>query len=155
MTRQGCARQIVSIALAAIGISCGGGGGNGGGNAGGNPGGPIRSDATGLPHVPDVRQRSHGDDGEQNHVRRAGLGTFDSGSKKSTVTTMFANGAPCSTNITSYDSVADFIDEVHVVPPILRSTSNTNTNSGGCGRVTSSTPYRDYDGSATSSRSSK
>lgn len=146
MTRQGCARQIVSIALAAIGISCGGGGGNGGGNAGGNPGGPSPLPTPQVCRTYPTSANVHTETTASKITFDALVsGTFDSGSKKSTVTTMFANGAPCSTNITSYDSVADFIDEVHVVPPIFRSTSNTNTNSGGCGRVTSTNTYN-YDG---------
>jgi hypothetical protein len=43
--------------------------------------------------------------------------TFDSSSRKATVNTNFANGAPCSTLVTSYNSVADFVDEVRVIPP--------------------------------------
>jgi hypothetical protein len=43
--------------------------------------------------------------------------TFDSSSRTATVNTNFANGAPCSTLVTSYNSVADFVDEVRVIPP--------------------------------------
>src|SRR5262249_8674530 len=71
--------------------------------------------------------------------------TFNATTKQSTVQTMFANGAPCSTNVTSYNSVADFVDEVRVIPGVILATGNTNTNSGSCGTVSGSNTYT-YDG---------
>jgi hypothetical protein len=140
-------RQIAAVVLAAAGVTCGGGGGsNGGGGGAGSPGGPSPVPAPQVCRTYPTAAKVHTETTASKIVFDAVVsGTFDEGSKKSTVNTMFANGAPCSTNITSYQSVADFIDEVHVVPPIFRSTSNTNTNSGACGKVTATNTYN-YDG---------
>jgi hypothetical protein len=146
MTRSGRVRQFVTIAFAAAGVSCGGGGSNGGGGNGGIGGGPGPSPLPQVCRTYPTAANVHTETTASKIVFDALVsGTFDTGSKKSTVTTMFANGAPCSTNITDYASVADFVDEVHVVPPIFRSTSNTNTNSGACGKVTATNTYT-YDG---------
>jgi YD repeat-containing protein len=71
--------------------------------------------------------------------------TFDSSSRQATVRTNFANGAPCNTAVSSYNSVADFVDEVHVIPPVNYQTGSTSTNSGACGNVTGSNTFT-YDG---------
>ena len=68
-------------------------------------------------------------------------GTFDASTKKSTVLTMFANGAPCSTHVANYNSVADFVDEVRVIPGVFLVTSDVNTNSGACGAGTATGTY--------------
>ena len=62
--------------------------------------------------------------------------SFDSSTRKNTVTTMFANGGLCSTAVFSYSSVADFVDEIRVIPGVVLSLSNVNTNSGLCGTAT-------------------
>lgn len=72
-------------------------------------------------------------------------GAFDTSTRKATVQSNFANGSPCSTNVISYNSVADFVDEVRVVPPVSLATTAVNTNSGACGSVTATTGYM-YDG---------
>jgi hypothetical protein len=59
----------------------------------------------------------------------------------STVNTNFAGGAPCSTVVTSYSSVADFVDEVSVIPPVFHSTTSVSTNSGACGAGTATQTY--------------
>src|SRR5262249_12272586 len=71
-------------------------------------------------------------------------GSFDTGSKKSTATVKVAGGAACSVAVTSYNSVADFVDEVGVIPTIAKSTSTTTTNQGGCGTSTG-TSTNSYD----------
>jgi YD repeat-containing protein len=70
---------------------------------------------------------------------------FDTGTKKATVETKFANGAPCNTAVSSYNSVADFVNEVRVIPPINMQTGSTSTNSGSCGSGTGSNTFS-YDG---------
>ena len=69
------------------------------------------------------------------------IGSFDRSARKATVQTNFASGAPCSTNVVSYNSVADFVDEVRVIPPISLATTAVNTNSGACGAGTATTTY--------------
>jgi YD repeat-containing protein len=65
--------------------------------------------------------------------------SFDSSTKKATVQTTFANGAPCNTNVIAYNSVADFVDEVRVIPPVSLFASSVSTNSGSCGTSTATT----------------
>jgi hypothetical protein len=72
-------------------------------------------------------------------------GTFDQAAKQSTIKTFFANGALCSTSVFTYNSVADFVDEVRVVPGVTLAASNTNTNSGTCGSFVATVTYT-YDG---------
>jgi YD repeat-containing protein len=72
-------------------------------------------------------------------------GTFDPSTNKVTVQTKFANGAPCNTGVTSYNSVADFVDEVRVIPDVFLATGTTSTNTGACGSVSGSLTYT-YDG---------
>jgi YD repeat-containing protein len=59
--------------------------------------------------------------------------SFNSSANQSTVNTLFANGALCSTTVGSYRSTADFVDEVRVIPGVFLVTSSTTTNSGACG----------------------
>jgi len=68
-------------------------------------------------------------------------GSFDSSTRKATVLSNFANGALCSTSVVSYNTVADFVDEVKVIPPITLAINNVNTNSGSCGTGTATTGY--------------
>jgi hypothetical protein len=72
-------------------------------------------------------------------------GTFDQAAKQSTIKTFFTNGALCSTAVFTYASVADFVDEVRVVPGLTLAASNTNTNSGTCGSFVTTVTYT-YDG---------
>jgi YD repeat-containing protein len=68
-------------------------------------------------------------------------GTFNSSSRQLTVSTTFLDGSACSTIVSTYQSVADFVDEVSVIPPVSRLTSQTTTSSGTCGNGTSSITY--------------
>lgn len=72
-------------------------------------------------------------------------GAFNTSNNTSTITTMSANGTPCTTSVSTYRSRADFVDEVRVIPGVLMQTSTTTTNSGGCGSGTSTVNYA-YDG---------
>jgi YD repeat-containing protein len=72
-------------------------------------------------------------------------GTFNTGASQATIMIRFANGALCSTAVHTYNSVADFVDEVRVVPPLSLVRSTTTTNSGGCGS-SSATVTSTYDG---------
>lgn len=67
--------------------------------------------------------------------------SFNSGTNTSTITTMFANGAPCTTSVFTYTSRNDFVDEVRTVPGISLQTATTTTNSGACGSGTSTVSY--------------
>jgi hypothetical protein len=66
---------------------------------------------------------------------------FNTSNNTSTITTMSATGAPCTTSVSSYRSKDDFVDEVRVIPGVLMQTSTTTTNSGGCGSATSTVNY--------------
>ena len=148
MTRLGRGTQIGAIALATACISCGGKGGGGGnsGGAGGIPGGPTPVPQANSCRTYPTAATVHTTNSANSMVVDAReSGSFDPSSKTSTVQTMFANGAPCSTHITRYDSVADFVDEVRVIPGVFLSTGATNTNSGACGSFTATVTYT-YDG---------
>lgn len=67
--------------------------------------------------------------------------SFNAGANTSTITTMFANGAPCTTSVFTYRSTADFVDEVRVVPGVSLQTATTTTNAGACGSGTSTVSY--------------
>jgi hypothetical protein len=58
---------------------------------------------------------------------------------------MFASGAPCTTSVSTYRSVADFVDEVRVVPGLSMQLSTTTTNTGACGSGTNTATFT-YDG---------
>ncbi len=68
-------------------------------------------------------------------------GAFNPSTNTSTITTMFANGAPCTTSVFMYRSTADFVDEVRVVPGLSMQTSSSTTNTGACGSGTNSVAY--------------
>jgi YD repeat-containing protein len=142
MSRLRRARRAGTIALAAAGITCGGGGGSGSNGSSGSPTAPG-----GTPSGPSCRTyptsaNVHTTNSASSVVFDAlEAATFDSSSRKATVNTNFANGSPCSTLVTSYNSVADFVDEVRVIPPVSLATGAVNTNSGACGAVTASTIY--------------
>lgn len=73
-------------------------------------------------------------------------GAFNSSTNQSTVVTLFATGAPCTTSVNSYLSTADFVDEVRVIPPVTLQTATSTTNAGACGSGTSNVTYS-YDSS--------
>ncbi len=63
-------------------------------------------------------------------------GAFNAGTNQATITISFVGGGLCSTAVHSYRSVADFVDEVRVIPPVPLVLSTTTTNSGSCGTGT-------------------
>jgi YD repeat-containing protein len=71
-------------------------------------------------------------------------GAFNVGTKQTTIQTLLG-ASLCTTSVFNYDSVADFVDEVRVVPGVTLTTSNTNTNSGACGPFSTTVTYA-YDG---------
>jgi YD repeat-containing protein len=60
-------------------------------------------------------------------------GAFNASTNQATITISFVGGGLCSTAVHSYRSVADFVDEVRVIPPVPLVLSTTTTNSGSCG----------------------
>jgi hypothetical protein len=68
-------------------------------------------------------------------------GAFSTSNNTLTITTMSANGNPCTTSVSTYRSRDDFVDEVRVIPGVLMQTTTTTTNSGGCGSGTSTVNY--------------
>lgn len=68
-------------------------------------------------------------------------GLFNASTRTSTITSVLANGNTCSTSVSSYSSVADFVDEVRVIPGVSLQTSTTNTNGAGCGGSTATVQY--------------
>ena len=136
MARWGHPRLIGAVALALAGIACGGAGG---------PGSPTPPGSTSsgnscrtYPTNASVTTTTTASNITFNALE---TGAFDSSTKKSTVTTVFTNGALCSVLVTSYNSVADFVDEVRVIPGVFLSTANVNTNSGACGTGTASNTF--------------
>jgi hypothetical protein len=143
MSRLTRARRAGAIALAAAGITCGGSGGGGSTGSSGSPTAPGGTSPSGpacrtYPTSANVHTTNSASGVVFDALEAA---TFDSSSRRATVNTNFANGAPCSTLVTSYNSVADFVDEVRVIPPVALSTGAVSTNSGSCGSVTASTTY--------------
>ncbi len=68
-------------------------------------------------------------------------GTFNTSANTSTITTALTSGTPCTTSVNTYRSVADFVDEVRVIPGVLMQTSTTTTNAGACGAGTATVTY--------------
>lgn len=68
--------------------------------------------------------------------------SFDSSKKQYTVVEKFNDGSLCSTAVENYNSVADFVDEVSVIPGRVLFTGNTGTNSGQCGSGSSTSTNR-------------
>ena len=66
--------------------------------------------------------------------------SFDTSTKKATVQTSSTSAPVCTTtNVITYNSVADFVDEVRVIPPISLFASSVGTNSGACPAGTGTT----------------
>jgi YD repeat-containing protein len=59
--------------------------------------------------------------------------TFDTSTKKATTQVKFANGSVCGTGVATYNSVADFVDEVRVIPPVFLVVGTTSAGGGSCG----------------------
>jgi YD repeat-containing protein len=144
MPRGDLLRLVSLVALAGIAVNCGSG--SGGSNTGSN-GGPTSPTNPGQPTGPvcrtystaaSVQTTTSGTNIVFNALESA---SFDASTNRITVETKFANGAPCSTAISSYNSVADFVDEVRVNPPIDRQTGNSSTSSGQCGTGSGSATF--------------
>jgi len=141
MTRRGLVRLASVIAVAAVGVTCGGSSGSS--SSSNSPTAPGTTTPTGpacrtYPTRANVHTVTSGTSVTFDALE---IATFDSGSKKATVDTQFANGAPCSTTVVSYNSVADFVDEVRVIPPVSLAIRADGTNSGQCGSGTGTTVY--------------
>jgi YD repeat-containing protein len=129
-------RLVGLVAVTGVAVSCGSGSGtsNGGGNttptSPTNPGQPTGPVCRTYSTAASVQTTTSGTSVVFNALESA---SFDASTNRVTVQTKFANGAPCNTAIANYNSVADFVDEVRVNPPIDRQTGNSTTNSGQCG----------------------
>ncbi len=141
MRQLGRARVWWATGIAGLALACGSSGTS---SSTGNPAAP--SQASGplcrtYATAANVRTTSSASNIVFNAIE---VGSYDAATRKVTVDTKFANGAPCSTGVTSYNSVADFVDEVKVIPGVFLATGTTSTNSGACGNVTGSLTYN-YD----------
>ncbi len=121
MVRIGHASRICVVALAIVEASCGK---SSGPLPGPSPGGTCRT----YPIAATVATTSSGAT-----ISAQMTGKFDSPTNTSTVVSLLSSGAPCSTTVTSYNSVADFVDEVRVIPGVTLAIGNLTTNSGPCG----------------------
>jgi hypothetical protein len=117
------------IAVAALGTACSNNSSSDSSTNPNSPGGTSGSSCRTYSTAADVSTRTSGTSIVFNAKETA---NFDASAKKVTVETKFANGTACNTAISSYNSVADFVDEVRVIPPVNLQTGSTSTNSGGC-----------------------
>jgi YD repeat-containing protein len=146
MRRSVHARVAGIVLLALMGITCGGSSGSSGSGSNGSssgsptaPGPPTTTNSCRTyPTNANVQTTTSGTSIVFNALV---TGDFDTSTRKATVTTKFANGAPCSVLVSNYNSVADFVDEVRVVPPVFHTTGTVGTNSGSCGTGTVTGAY--------------
>jgi len=141
MTRRRLMRLAAVVAVAAVGVTCGGSSGSSSSST--SPTAPGTTTPTGpacrtYPTRANVHTVTSGTSVTFDALEVA---SFDSATKKATVDTQFANGAPCSTAVVSYNSVADFVDEVRVIPPVTLAIRADGTNSGQCGSGSGATVY--------------
>jgi YD repeat-containing protein len=68
-------------------------------------------------------------------------GTFNASNRQFTATVVYPGGSVCTTAVFSYASVADFVDEVRVVPLLTLATQSTTTVGPACGSGTSTRLY--------------
>jgi hypothetical protein len=136
---RGCVLLLVAgLALVA---ACGGDGGSNSGNPGApSPGGSSSGACRTYPTAATVTTTAPG-----LTINSTLTGNFNTSNNTSTITTVSANGAPCTSSVNTYRSKDDFVDEVRVTPGVLMQTATTTTNSGGCGSGTSAVSYN-YDG---------
>ncbi len=71
--------------------------------------------------------------------------SFDTSKLTYTVMEQFTNGSTCSTAVSSYNSVGDFVDETSVNPGRMLSTGTTGTNNGQCGSGSGGSSTNSYD----------
>jgi YD repeat-containing protein len=122
-----CAAVLIVLAAATSGGACRGrssNSGNPGSPSGPSPGGVCRTYPTSAAVAATTFNIT------QNLLL---TGAFNPSTSTSTVTTAFVSGAPCTTSVSAYRSVADFVDEVRVIPGVMLQTSTTTTNTGACG----------------------
>jgi hypothetical protein len=133
---------LTAIAAVLVGGACGGGSGSSGSSNPSNPTGPgtgTSGRCRTYPTVAGVTTTAAG------ITQNANLtGAFNASTNQATITISFGGGGLCSTAVHSYRSVADFVDEVRVVPPVPLVLSTTTTNSGSCGSGTA-TATNTYD----------
>ena len=67
--------------------------------------------------------------------------TFDTSTKQLTELFKSTSGALCTTAVINYASIADFVDEVRVIPGVTLALSNTQTNSAACGSGSGTVTY--------------
>jgi YD repeat-containing protein len=60
-------------------------------------------------------------------------GAFNSSTKQFTATVIYPNGKVCTTAVFSYLSIADFVDEVKVIPGLTLASTSTTTGGPACG----------------------
>jgi YD repeat-containing protein len=143
-------RLLGAIVITGVTAGCGGGGsGSGGGtptsptNGGGSSSGPAcRTYFTNE----NITTRTSGTNIVFNAIQSA---NFDTSTKKATTQVKFTNGSVCGTGVASYNSVADFVDEVRVIPPVFLAVGTTSAGGGSCGggaAAAGSLTYH-YDGS--------
>jgi hypothetical protein len=58
---------------------------------------------------------------------------FNTTTNELTATTSSVGGVVCSITVSTYNSRADFVDEVKVIPPVSLLTESRTTNTGACG----------------------
>ena len=98
----------------------------GGGGGGGSTGPACRTYYTNE----NITTRTSGTNIVFNAIQSA---TFDTSTKKATTTVKFANGSVCGSGAATYNSVADFVDEVRVIPPVFLAVGTTSAGGGACG----------------------
>ena len=126
---------MIGVMLVAAVAGCGGSGGSsptspsgggGGGGGGGSTGPACRTYYTNE----NVTTRTSGTNIVFNAIQSA---NFDTSTKKATTQVKFANGSVCGTGVATYNSVADFVDEVRVIPPVFLVVGTTSAGGGACG----------------------
>ncbi len=124
--------RIIGAVLITGVAACGGSGGGsptsptGGGGGGGSTGPACRTYFTNE----NITTRTSGTNIVFNAIQSA---NFDTSTKKATTTVKFANGSVCGTGVATYNSVADFVDEVRVIPPVFLAVGTTSGGGGACG----------------------
>ena len=134
------------IVLTGITAGCGGGSGGGPTSPSGGGGGTGSSGPACRTYVTNenVTTTTSG----SNFVFRAiQSSNFDTSTKKATTQVKFANGSVCATGVATYNTVADFVDEIRVVPPVFLAVGTTSQNSGQCGTGAGGSLTYHYDAS--------
>jgi YD repeat-containing protein len=132
-------RHARSVAFMCVALSagCGGSSSNNNGGSAGNPVGPsTQTVCRTYPTTATVTTTI----GATTQVF-ALTGTFNTSARTSTVTTTSQTGALCTTSVNTYSSVADFVDEVRVIPGVSLQTTTTTTNGPACGTGTQTVTY--------------